>query len=112
MKLICPAYAGMIPKLTHHKAIFINLSRVCGDDPVQYAEEQVSSRFVPRMRGGSLILYPHYLLLTICPAYAGRIPLDKKDETARKYLSRVCEDDPGDIADIAVEREFVARMRG
>ena len=32
---ICPAYAGMIPKYKKGNAIIIDLSRVCGDDPIE-----------------------------------------------------------------------------
>ena len=74
-KLICPAYAGMIPKT---KATYLNLqhlSRVCGDDPIYFRDIKIFSIFVPRMRGWSHWVFHLSSILAICPAYAGMIPL-------------------------------------
>ena len=72
--LICPAYAGMIPSVISIFFVWINLSRVCGDDPVLPDEVQVSVLFVPRMRGWSRIPCDLFVFHCICPAYAGMIP--------------------------------------
>ena len=37
--------------LEHAKIVFLNLSRVCGGDPIQKKRHRIRRRFVPRMRG-------------------------------------------------------------
>ena len=49
--MICPAYAGMILELDLEQLGFNDLSRVCGDDPIETLSYSVSKSFVPRMRG-------------------------------------------------------------
>ena len=48
---ICPAYAGMILMKKLQDNGFINLSRVCGDDPIEKMFLREEKEFVPRMRG-------------------------------------------------------------
>ena len=48
---ICPAYAGMILCSGIIQTEFINLSRVCGDDPDCETAAEIAGKFVPRMRG-------------------------------------------------------------
>ena len=72
---ICPAYAGMIPKNRYNKRHFDYLSRVCGDDPLGATSSTSAPRFVPRMRGWSLLWLFFSSTVYICPAYAGMILL-------------------------------------
>ena len=48
---ICPAYAGMILPAEKDMDLQSDLSRVCGDDPVQAVRLSAFKQFVPRMRG-------------------------------------------------------------
>ena len=109
---ICPAYAGMIPLQNRKLGSFANLSRVCGDDPIITNNENLFSKFVPRMRGWSWLPEPKKLRLKICPAYAGMIPVSLKYFELALHLSRVCGDDPKGYFFILHGLIFVPRMRG
>ena len=50
--------------------------------------------------------------LSICPAYAGVIPVEQVFNSCLPYLSRVCGGDPGNVSSFKEFREFVPRMRG
>ena len=73
MQEICPAYAGMIPVIINIDKLFLNLSRVCGDDPQNKKVLFIRNSFVPRMRGWSQVRLEVYCSTVICPAYAGMI---------------------------------------
>ena len=71
-----------------------NLSRVCGDDPVFIPLGGAGGKFVPRMRGCSVINDPLQMLINICPAYAGMLLHILFMYYSSVYLSRVCGDAP------------------
>ena len=71
---------------------FINLSRVCGDDPIYR----------------NIIDYDG----SICPAYAGMILSASFPCIVHWHLSRVCGDDPAGRLSPALGYRFVPRMRG
>ena len=70
---ICPAYAGMIPRLNFQRVPLYHLSRVCGDDPRNANNATTPIKFVPRMRGWSWKRLYYFRRAGICPAYAGMI---------------------------------------
>ena len=49
--VICPAYAGMILVSQGFVIVYVDLSRVCVDDPMQDICKVIFVIFVPRMRG-------------------------------------------------------------
>ena len=91
---ICPAYAGMILISEGDTFWLPDLSRVCGDDPWQVFKIKLVNTFVPRMRGWSCPGGEGSHQSTICPAYAGMIPVKATDSVSMGNLSRVCGDDP------------------
>ena len=109
---ICPAYAGMIPFSNSTFKEFVNLSRVCGDDPYLMDWVGYCEKFVPRMRGWSSISKIYTLMTKICPAYAGMILTDMKVLCLWRDLSRVCGDDPILKVWTTTKVQFVPRMRG
>ena len=91
---ICPAYAGMILQNLLCCKFLLNLSRVCGDDPVGRKFAVLSIVFVPRMRGWSYNCIGFLNVAEICPAYAGMILNFWFIYIFVIDLSRVCGDDP------------------
>ena len=89
---ICPAYAGMILWPGEQIQVKIHLSRVCGDDPALTLVLVLCVRFVPRMRGWSMVT-----------------PLQYSESMD---LSRVCGDDPVLMLAMVGLTIFVPRMRG
>ena len=88
------------------------LSRVCGDDPKEVETEMWVYEFVPRMRGWSRDIDIFAIDLSICPAYAGMILMDRSVLYISSNLSRVCGDDPIPEFRGASPLKFVPRMRG
>ena len=109
---ICPAYAGMILETFTFLQYRTNLSRVCGDDPIGTDFYGSNPVFVPRMRGWSWKQRTARSLESICPAYAGMIPLKKRNAPRINDLSRVCGDDPMANCEGKFQNIFVPRMRG
>ena len=109
---VCPAYAGMIPRLLLLIRIRMRLSRVCGDDPGSRYALAIQCWFVPRMRGWSYTTQDLENMISVCPAYAGMIPLYSRFIAIAVGLSRVCGDDPGKRHFFIETGEFVPRMRG
>ena len=109
---ICPAYAGMILKNLKNELINIYLSRVCGDDPRGGADGLGKWKFVPRMRGWSLLAVSYWHSWLICPAYAGMILHIALTRKPLCNLSRVCGDDPRLPSPCLYLVKFVPRMRG
>ena len=112
MDNICPAYAGVIPTHSDTLGDNVNLSRVCGGDPVIHIGNFPNNLFVPRMRGWSCRVRKARSVQTICPAYAGVIPAKFDDLENSLHLSRVCGGDPNVIFVEKVVTVFVPRMRG
>ena len=110
--IICPAYAGVIPRATITVIKITNLSRVCGGDPIVKPGWSIREPFVPRMRGWSSCSSFFPILWTICPAYAGVILVSVLAYFCTTDLSRVCGGDP--ICEILANdyNSFVPRMRG
>ena len=112
LKIVCPAYAGMIPPLSLFHFLKLRLSRVCGDDPNSFCKDSILNKFVPRMRGWSYDSFYHRINQFVCPAYAGMI-LGKTEKFRKiRSLSRVCGDDPNTKVVKLKKAPFVPRMRG
>ena len=110
--MICPAYAGVIPRSTKAFCDSVNLSRVCGGDPSFFPEKKSKATFVPRMRGWSLSRLNIEKTKQICPAYAGVIPVFMFRKLSILYLSRVCGGDSKAYDIPSAIEQFVPRMRG
>ena len=73
----------------------LNITRTCGDDPEQSANEIIKDLYYPHMRGWSY----NYLQLTdfhfILPAHAGMILWHHTRSGKEADITRTCGDDPG-----------------
>ena len=112
MKLVFPAYAGviLIQELILH--FWISIPRVCGGDPRWFFYQSLRLSYSPRMRGWSSSTFASLIQSEVFPAYAGVIPKDVLSRSPEESIPRVCGGDPRNKYKRIKFYKYSPRMRG
>ena len=109
---VFPAYAGVIPSLSHEHLIESGLSRIRGGDPKDFYKVVTTALSFPHTRGWSRSVSTRASISRVFPAYAGVILFSLALIKTLYSISRIRGGDPSLFSAVHVPIEYFPHTRG